>query len=279
VAEQADPLAGVQALLQGADLALGNLECVISARGEAAQKTYTFRAAPAAAQSLAQAGLDVLSLANNHSLDYGPLALADTLALLRQAGVQPVGAGRELVEAQAPALVEVNGLRLAVLAFNAVAPPGGRETWEAGAGQAGVAWAEAPTIRQAVAAAHQQAELVIVILHSGLEYSPGPMPEQLALGEAALQAGADLVVSAHPHTVQALQMQGRQVFAWSLGNFVFDGFADRRGAALRAWLDAEGVREIEIIPLDLASGLPAPAGPALADEILDLFRSLSRVSP
>lgn len=108
--------------LRSADITLGNLECPISERGEAELKTYAFRAPVAAGESLAYAGFNLVNLANNHSLDYGPLALSDTLEILAAQQIQAVGAGMNETEAYAPAFIEVDGLRIAILGFVDVHP-------------------------------------------------------------------------------------------------------------------------------------------------------------
>jgi poly-gamma-glutamate synthesis protein (capsule biosynthesis protein) len=109
--------AGVQSVLDTADVLVGNLECAITNGGEPQPKIYTFAAPPAAAQALGLAGFDVLSLANNHAMDYGSTGLLDTRNNLGQYGIVTVGAGANAVEAHAPVILERNGLRMAFLAY------------------------------------------------------------------------------------------------------------------------------------------------------------------
>ncbi|MCX6036336.1 MAG: CapA family protein, partial [Chloroflexi bacterium] len=104
--------AGVQSVLDSADVLVGNLECALTADGERQPKNYTFAAPPETAQALALAGFDVLSLANNHAMDYGSQGLFDTLDNLGQYGIASMGAGANAAEAHAPVILERHGLRL-----------------------------------------------------------------------------------------------------------------------------------------------------------------------
>ncbi|MEM8859437.1 MAG: CapA family protein, partial [Chloroflexota bacterium] len=127
------------------DLTIGNFESALGDLGEPVEnKSYPFRAPSAAAESLKSGGFDIVSLANNHALDYGPEALLNGVQLLKAAGIAPVGAGANLIEARAPAVVEINGVKLAFLAYVNVLPEGETqfdvEQWEATKTDAGLAW-------------------------------------------------------------------------------------------------------------------------------------------
>lgn len=251
----------LRTLLRGADLTLGNLECVISEYGEPAPKSYTFRAPPAAAAALASAGFDAVALANNHSLDYGPGALLDTIARLAGAGVAAAGAGSDGTAAMAPAVFERSGLRIAVVSLVDAPAEGSfsRDGWEARTGRPGVAWADAGTVAAAVSDASAQADVVIVMLHFGNEYATTPTSKQRELAHAAIDAGALLVVGSHPHLLQEVEEYGGGLIAYSLGNFVFDGFEGDANttAVLRVTLGASGVASWSLLPASIDwSGLP-----------------------
>jgi len=262
-----DPLAGIAPWLQAADLAVGNLECVLGAGGTARPGPYRLRAPATAAAMLARAGFDVLGLANNHVLDYGPEGLAATAALLEGAGIDGVGAGPGMEAASRPTVREAGGLRLAFLAFNAVPDPDGVP--------AGDAWAPAAWDRErgpaAVAAARANADAVIVLVHWGYEYDRRSDPGQRDMARAILAAGADLVVGHHPHVVQEtataaeLGLAGRPgLVAYSLGNLLFDQAQPetRQGLVLRAFFDEDGLRAVQALPVQ--AGLrpgPNPPGP------------------
>jgi poly-gamma-glutamate synthesis protein (capsule biosynthesis protein) len=211
------PFELVTGLLGDADVTIANLENALTERGEAQAKAYTFRAPPRFAGGLAVAGIDLVSLGNNHSADFGREGVADTLAALDAAGLAYAGAGLDEAGARAPAFVEAKGLRLAFLSYTDVL-----ENTFAGPDVAGVAFAEAPVIAADVAAARAQADVVIVALHFGLEYTDAPQASQQVLARAAIDAGALLVLGHHPHTLQGLERYGDGLIAYSLGNFVFD---------------------------------------------------------
>lgn len=211
--------------LRSADITIGNLECPISDRGEPEPKTYAFRAPVAAGESLAYAGFDLVNLANNHSLDYGPQALSDTLEILAANGVQAVGAGMNAAQAYAPAFIEVDGLRIAFLGFVDVFPTDyDYRTWEAGPNQPGVAWAHEDRVREGVMAAKAEADIVIVLVHNGYELVEQIGSQQQLIAHAAIESGAALVIGSHPHVIQRIERYQEGLIAYSLGNFVFDNY-------------------------------------------------------
>jgi poly-gamma-glutamate synthesis protein (capsule biosynthesis protein) len=211
------PFELVTGLLQDAGLTIANMENALTERGAPAGKLFTFRAPPRFAEGLAQAGIDIVSLANNHTADFGPDGVADTLAALDDAGVLHAGAGMDGAQARRPAFVEVGGLRLAFLSYTDVP-----ENTFAGPDSPGVALATTDAIAQDVAAARAQAGVVVVALHFGIEYTDAPQPEQQLLARAAIDAGALLVLGHHPHTLQGWERYNGGLIIYSLGNFVFD---------------------------------------------------------
>jgi poly-gamma-glutamate synthesis protein (capsule biosynthesis protein) len=255
------PFARVEDRLKTADIRFGNLEFALTDQGQQAHKDYTFRAPSSAGQSLAQAGINIVDLANNHVLDYGGQGLLDTLASLGRAGVLHTGAGPDAERAHAPTIVEANGLRIAWLAYVNVPDDSisgfVARSLEAGPGRPGVAWGTADGIRRDVAAAKRSADVVIVALHSGSEYTSEPNTVQRDLAHAAIDAGAALVLGAHPHVLQGIEFYQGGVIAYSLGNFVFDldesdiaqyGLPSVLTMILRVTLDAHGVTGLEIYP-------------------------------
>jgi poly-gamma-glutamate capsule biosynthesis protein CapA/YwtB (metallophosphatase superfamily) len=255
----------VQPWLDQADLFALNLECVISDRGAPEPKAYTFRAPPAAVEALALAGVDVVSLANNHALDYGVEALGDMLPRLREANIQAVGAGADAGAARAPAVVVRNGLRVAFLAYVDV-PVEGRtgfdtRSWEAGIERPGLAWAVPSEMAFDIASARLRADVIVVLVHFGLEGRREATAGQRALAQGAIDAGAHLVIGAHPHVLQPVEAYNGGLIVYSLGNFVFDGFVAPAtySAIFSATLTLEGVADYEFLPVVVSHGLPRPA--------------------
>lgn len=258
------PFAPVAELLRAADLTIGNLESALGNTGAPIAKSYPFRAPPAAAQSLALAGFDVVTLANNHAGDYGPEALLQGIGLLQEAGIAPIGAGADAAAAHAPFLTVAHGLKLAFLGYVHVPVEAisGFDTasWTATAEGPGLAWADPEQITADVTAVAPQVDLVIVSLHSGYEYVDAPSPPQMAAARAAIDAGADVVLGHHAHILQGIEFYGEGVIVYGLGNFAFEIDGPPETAVLNLWLDADGVRELEIVPAVIQfGGQPRPA--------------------
>jgi poly-gamma-glutamate capsule biosynthesis protein CapA/YwtB (metallophosphatase superfamily) len=271
--------------LQSADITVGNLESALGSVGEPVEKSFTFQSPPAAAESLAWGGFDVISLANNHAMDYGPDSLLQGIDLLKAQNVAPIGAGANATEARTPHIVQVNGLSVAFLGYVHV-PVEARgnyfdtATWTATETDPGLAWAVPEEIVEDVTAVQSQADLVVVVLHSGYEYVEPPSEEQAAAAHAAIDAGADIVVGHHAHILQAVEFYKEGVIAYGLGNFAFTIDGDANTAILNVWLDADGVRQFEFIPAIVQyGGQPRLADAAESTQILSQVYRLSQGFP
>jgi poly-gamma-glutamate capsule biosynthesis protein CapA/YwtB (metallophosphatase superfamily) len=201
--------ASVEGILQSADLAIGNLECALGEGGTPAPKAYTFLAPPEAAGLLGNAGFDLLSLANNHSLDYGHEVFGQTRNLLTQNGIRYVGAGSDESGSHAPAWMEIGGRRIAFLAYADVQQEYlskfDTRTWTAGLFTPGIAWADDDTIKQDLESLEGSADLIVVLFHFGTEGMALPDKRQGQLARLAVDSGADLVIGTHPHVVQSAE--------------------------------------------------------------------------
>lgn len=253
--------AGVQAALDSADILVGNLECALTTSSERQPKSYTFAAAPEAAKALALAGFDVLSLANNHAMDFGSQGLFDTRDNLEQHGIAAAGAGANIAEAHTPVFLERNGLRLAFLAYADVPDENAgfdARTWIATASQPGIAWADPAQMKTDVAAARLQADVVVVLLHSGIENSTVITSKQQAEAYAAIDAGAALVIGSHSHILQSIEEYHSGLIAFSLGNFVFDDYKGISNATiiLQVVLTKQGFQSYKYVPVLIENGLP-----------------------
>ena len=256
--------AGVQSVLDSADVRVGNLECAITGKSEADDKSFTLKAPLEAARALSMAGFDILSLANNHAMDYGFAGLSETQDTLRKMGIATVGAGVDNVSAHAPVIITSNGLRLAFLAYLDVIPERSGfdpRTWIATESSPGIAWASPEQIQADVSAASFQADLVIVMIHGGIEITDvinNISNEQRAEARAAIDAGADLVLGSHPHVLQQIERYHGGLIAYSLGNFVFDQYDGVANATilLRVLLTKSGVQSYDYIPALIEHGLP-----------------------
>jgi len=270
------PWRKVLGYLDQADLLIANLECPISSRGTRWPKKYTFRAPPAAADSLVAGGIDIVNLANNHTLDYGVTAFGDTLAALDARGIGHVGGGQDETAAHAPLIVERNGLRLGFLGYALYFAPGTMREWTAGPGTPGVAAARPEIVSREVAALRSQVDIVVVTFHGGRTNSSGPDRKVRDLTRAAIAAGATLILGHHPHVLQGYSRQGSTLVAYSLGNFVFDYFTGRQNdsAILDVTISASGVESFSWIPIVIERGFPRPAQGVEIDRIMARLRPI-----
>ena len=240
IARGEDPFAAFAPLLEAADLAVGNLECVVATRGKKVDKPWTFRAHPRVLPVLAR-HFGAVSLANNHTGDYGPDAFLEQLDLLKRHRLPYFGGGKDIVEARTPLVVERKGLRIALLGYNEFMP----RSFEAGPSWPGVAWSVDEQVVADLKAARtiHRADLVIPYMHWGWEEYPAD-DRQKALARLMIDNGADAVVGGHPHVTQGAEHYKGKPIVYSLGNFVFDGFKTdetRTGWVLRLTLSRQGV--------------------------------------
>ncbi|XID95488.1 CapA family protein [Paenibacillaceae bacterium WGS1546] len=270
------PFREARPLLEAADIAAGNLEAPVTERGTPAEdKQYVFRGHSDALQAIKEAGFDFLSLANNHTLDYGWEGLSDTMEALDDIGLKHAGAGIDDKEAFAPAYIESNGLTVAFVSLSRVLP---FVSWKADRNHPGLAEAYDP--RRAVAAieaAKENADVVVVMVHWGEERKVEPNKDQKDLAYRFVDAGADLVVGSHPHVLQGFESYKGKWIAYSLGNFVFSTttrLASETGV-LNAECDKEGNCSLMFHPMYAESSQPAPMGEAEGKELLARLSELS----
>lgn len=274
----AAPLAKVADLLKDADITIGNLEGPLSTKGtKVAGKpdNLIFEAPPKAVESLTTAGVDIVALANNHAMDYGAPAMEETLQVLDRAGVAYAGGGMTKAAAWKPAIVEREGKRVAFLSFTQRIPSYFLPT----ATSAGVASGkDMRAVTAAIRAAKQQADYVIVSFHWGVEQAYEVNSQQVRDGRASIDAGADMVLSHHPHVMQAVEFYKGKLIAYSLGNFIFPykTVEGRKSIILKASLGPHGVTDVTAVPVYLGEwGRPTVQTGASAAGILGKLRSIS----
>lgn len=211
---------GYRQAIEEADFFFVNEEFPFSDRGtQAPDKQYTFRLAPEKVSLLQEMGIDGVSLANNHALDYGVDALLDTCDVLDQAGILRTGAGRNLEEAKRPVKMEIQGQKIAVIGATRVIPVA---EWATHGEQAGMLAAYDPTILlEEIRRLSGEQDYVIVYVHWGIEREELPEDYQRAMGRQFIDAGADLVIGSHPHVLQGIEYYNGKPIVYSLGNYVF----------------------------------------------------------
>ncbi|TXH22995.1 MAG: CapA family protein, partial [Elusimicrobia bacterium] len=243
------PFEATREALSAADIAFGNLETPVShRRGKPhPKKEYRFVTKPAHIAGLADAGFDLLSVANNHTGDFGPDVFLDTLGHVEKLKIKTVGGGRNTAAARAPALFVVRGTTVAFLAYSHTHPM----EFHAGPKKPGTAFPTEAVVAADVAAARETAGRVIVSIHWGKEYQSTPTESQRALARAAATAGADAVIGHHPHTYQGVEAIGTVPVVYSLGNFAFGTRNPKAQHALFLQLafPPEGPPDVKLRPL------------------------------
>ena len=275
------PFELTQSFFKQAQIVFGNLEGPLTAGGaNETPKQYVFRSPPdKVAPALARAGFNIVSLANNHSLDYGPQGLEDTRAALEKAGIHAVGAGRNLAEARTPVYIVKDGVTVAFLAYSLTFP---EEFW-AGPDKPGTAFGHEQDVRADVAAARQKADIVVVSFHWGQEGKTELRDYQVQLAHAAIDAGASAVLGHHPHILQAVERYQGGVILYSLGNFAFGSYsntATRSAMALLTFRDHQW-SELRLLPINVRNAevvfQPRPLSGRDAAEVVEKLQQLSQV--
>ena len=257
-----DPYASLEPRLDSSDFSLVNVEMAISDRGSPHWKEFVFRAPPSAARRIADGGVSVANLANNHANDYGSDALVDTVNLLEAAGVATIGAGRNADDAyQYRLLTAESRVRVAFVGASMIVPSG----FAASAATPGIASAHPPArarVLDTVRSAAAEADVVIVAVHWGIERDTCPSAEQRLLAQQLLDAGADAVIGHHPHVLQPVELSGGKLVAYSLGNFIWHARSGVLGetGVLQIDFDGDEIVGWEFHPhlLD-ENGVPVPA--------------------
>lgn len=269
------PFQKTAGFLRQADLAIGNLETSVSTRGQAAKKEYTYRSKPQTLQGVKNAGIDVVNLANNHSLDYGMDALFDTMQHLREQSIGYVGAGKNEAEAFAPYIRTIKGKRVAVIGLSHVLP---NRQWFAGKNKPGLAHAYSyepmlTYVKQAVA----QSDLTVAVMHWNLEYKDVPEPYARELARKLIDCGVDAVVGSHSHSVMGAEYYKGAPIYYSVGNFVFTTSYNPKGReAMMVELSfSEKETASKVIPVKIVNGQPAPMDAASQKKMIDKLNKLS----
>ena len=209
----------IRTLLNGSDLVIGNLEGPLTDREPVGPSwRFNLHGDPQYACVLRSAGIDVVSLANNHAMDHGWEGLSDTQRALEAAGIQYLGAGKNLGEARKPLFVKVNGTTVGILACCDVPS---RSWLYAEDTKPGVAPLNRALLFEDIAKAKEKCDCLILCIHWGQENIGAPAPRYRRLARSLVKAGVNVVVGHHPHVLQGIEMFRAGVVAYSLGNFTF----------------------------------------------------------
>jgi poly-gamma-glutamate synthesis protein (capsule biosynthesis protein) len=264
-------LSSISPALRNADLTVVNLETAITDRGEPVPlKNFHFRSPAGSFTALRAAGVDVVNMANNHALDYGPVGMQDTFAAIASSHLPVIGIGHDADEAYRPYRTTIRGQRIAIMSALDWLEPALIPAWSATETQPGVAFAiDRTRLIAAVQAVRPQVDTLVVFLHWGVEQTHCASEEQQSLARTLAAAGADIIVGSHAHRVFGAGRLGSAFVAYGIGNFTYfreDGESGRSGV-LRVTATGRHVDAYSWTPARISHGVPIPrTGPAAASD-------------
>ncbi|WP_409345676.1 CapA family protein [Paenibacillus sp. MBLB4367] len=272
------PFKQVKPYLERADVTIANLETPVTERGTKQDKEYAYQSTPKAMPAFKDSGIDIVNLANNHSLDMGVEGLIETFDHLAKHGIERFGAGRNRAEAYSPVIVEKKGIKIAFLGFTRVYP---NSAWFAGEKTPGLASMydfALPLAVEAIEAARKKADLVVVVAHWGVERQDLPEAYQRQAAKAYIDAGADLIVGGHPHVLQGFETYKDKWIVYSLGNFIFttnDVAKTWETIILEASCTKERQCEVKAVPVLTKWAQPVPLEGEAGAALLQRLSSIS----
>ena len=260
------PFQHVSSILKNSDITFGNLEAPLTNETNKAVLDYTkiidkplvidgkvftnvyCRAIPSSVEGLVYAGFDVVSLANNHILDYSATGLFDTMKILSEHNIKYVGAGKNIDDAKKPVIIQVKNMKVGFLAYS--------DVYLASKQKPGVA--STKYIRKDIKNLKDKVDIIVVSIHGGMCIVDHPLPDEIKMMHSIIDSGASLILRHHPHVIQGIEHYNKGVIVYSLGNFVFDCNIDplekdlaeaRESMIFQCKLSKEGIEETKIIPV------------------------------
>ena len=237
-------------IVANADIAVANLEAPATNHEEVfMEKEFVIKTRPEAIDAIKAAGFDVVTLANNHIMDYGAIGLKDTIELLDKAKIRYTGAGNDLKHARRPAIVNVKGKKIAFLAYSKVFP----EEFYAANESSGTAPGFIEYVRDDIKNIKKSADIIIVSIHWSEELLKYPKEYQVKLAHFAIDSGASLVIGHHPHVIQGIEKYKDGLILYSLGNFIFGSYSKfgAEGMIVVVQFMNNQISSAEIIPLNV----------------------------
>lgn len=264
---------GLRAEIAAADLFAANEEFPFSDRGTPApDKQFTFRLPVEQVHLMQEIGTDLVTLANNHALDYGRDALLDTCRVLDEAGILHVGGGENLEEASRPEIVEIDGVRFGFLGASRVFPVA---DWAAAGNRPGMLSAyDGDALCGVIREAKKQCDYLTVYVHWGIERNTMPEGYQRTQGKQYIDAGADLVVGSHPHVLQGIEYYQGKPILYSLGNFIF-GSSIPETMLVKVRVKTDGSTSLSLVPATSSGGYTREMEPAKRKAFYQKLESLS----
>ena len=268
-----DPLGDMAEVLSAPDVMFVNLETAVAEAGvgQPQSKTYVFKSPPVTVDLLREAGIDGVSLANNHSLDYRAEGLARTTELLDEGGILHAGAGIDETAAYAPVYIDTGGRTVAIIGLSRV-PCG----WAQSGDHPEVAWTCDDWADRGVAAVEEAAansDVTAVMVHWGVEKDRCPQQYQRDLAHEWIDAGADIVVGSHPHILQGVEKIHDGWVLHSTGNFAFPSAREERAGSAVFLITIHGTDiDLSVVPVRIRGGRPVPASkPSIVMDALNRY--------
>ena len=258
------PFINIKGFLKSFDFRFCNLECPLSAEGEPHPvKKYIFLAKPEYIESLVYAGIDGVSLANNHTSDFGKTAFVNTMTALSQKGIRFTGAGMDIGSAHLPISMNTRGIKFAVFAYSYIAED---ETFATDS-TPGIAGASLDLIKEDIQQFRAINDFIIISIHWGVEYSDYPLDEQVDIAHSVIDAGADAVIGHHPHIFQGIEIYNNRPIFYSLGNFIFGSINEdiRDNILVELKLIKKGMVSFNVHPLNGNKNSKRPFQPGLLE--------------
>jgi len=272
------PFIPTQKIFHQANIAFANLEAPFTETGTRFDKRFTFKVPPKYATGLVEAGFDVVTLANNHMLDYGVEGLKNTIKTLDSIGVAHCGAGLNFYQAQEPAIIVKKGKQIAVLGYSMTFP---QEFWATDS-TGGTCYPNLRNMKNSILKCDSLYDFTVVTFHWGSELKNYPKQYQKDYAHHAIDWGADLVIGHHPHVLQGLEIYKNRLIAYSLGNFSFASYSNKatESIVLKIFLTNAGLLYAKIIPVSVKNSevafQPKPLTGAAADTILVHLKKFSK---
>jgi Putative enzyme of poly-gamma-glutamate biosynthesis (capsule formation) len=257
-----------------ADLAMVNLENPLTRSTlRRPNKQFNFKADPEAVKVLTEGGIDIVNLANNHTMDYEEPGLVETMATLDQAGIKAVGAGQDIKQARRPTIIEVKGQRIAYFGYYDADFHAATESL------AGTNPGYNDRVAADIKAIRDQVDWVVVNYHWGVELAEYPGDWQIDLARFTIDQGADVVIGHHPHTLQGAEIYKGRPIVYSLGNFIFGGNSrtDYDTAVLRVALNSNRQMRVEFLPVEITQYQASVISTKKAEDIMKRVGQLSQI--
>lgn len=272
------PFESTKNILDSADIAIGNLEAPLTSRTTAfMKKEFILKHSPDAVRAIKTAGFDVLTLANNHIMDYGHDGLNDTITLLNKAGIKHTGAGENLKAARTPAIMNIKGKKIAFLAYSLVFP----KEFYASNNSGGTARGAFEYVKSDIKDIRKHADIIIVSFHWGEELIKYPKGYQIKLARFTIDNGANLIIGHHPHVIQGIEKYKQGLILYSLGNFAFGSVSKSTADGMIGIVkfSHNKVISVEAIPLNVNNRevLFQPK-PLKGEQFLTAIRNIQEIS-